>query len=59
MWDLIFAAPVFMLTLWFVSIPVIVVLGVLCATIRLGGSKGGTGTSAAQGNSLGSTADDP
>jgi hypothetical protein len=59
MWDLIFAAPVFMLTLWFVTIPVIVALGVLCAIIRLGGPNGGAGTSAAQGNSLGSTADDP
>lgn len=59
MWDLVFAAPVFVLTLWFVTIPVIVALGVLCASIRLGAPKDDTGTSAVQGNSPSSMADDP
>jgi predicted membrane protein len=34
MWDIIFAGPVFLLMLWFVTIPVIIGLGVVAACVR-------------------------
>jgi hypothetical protein len=42
MWDIVFAAPVFVLFFWWVSVPVILVLGVLAACMRRGPAPTGT-----------------
>jgi ABC-type sulfate transport system permease subunit len=34
MWDIIFAGPIFVLMLWFVTVPAIIGLGVLAACVR-------------------------
>lgn len=34
MWDMLFAAPVYVLALWFITIPIILVSGALAAALR-------------------------
>jgi hypothetical protein len=34
MWDIIFASPVFVLMFWFITIPVVIVVGVLVACVH-------------------------
>lgn len=37
-WDVVFAAPVYALMFWFITVPVIIALGALVATIRCRGT---------------------
>lgn len=39
-WDLIFAAPLYALMFWFITIPAIIALGALIASIRRKGNPG-------------------
>jgi hypothetical protein len=34
MWDIIFASPVFVLMFWFITVPLIIVVGVLVACVH-------------------------
>ena len=43
MWDIVFGAPVSMLFFWWLSVPVILILGVLAACMRRGPAPTGTG----------------
>jgi hypothetical protein len=42
MWDIIFASPVFVLMFWFITVPLIIVVGVLVACVhRTPGARAG------------------